>query len=75
MAQFEHYEVWILDVDDWMLKSSWRDLEVGLAAARALPGPVRIIRAVYDGESAVEKNVVVELGPPKDHPPGLSDPK
>jgi hypothetical protein len=75
MAQFEHYEVWIQDVGDWALKSSWRDLEVGLAAARALAGPVRIIRAVYDGGVAVEKNVVVELGAPKGHPPELSEPK
>jgi hypothetical protein len=75
MAQCEHYEVWILDVGDWMLKSSWRDLEVGLAAARALPGPVRIIRAVFDGEGAVERNVVVELGAPQSQPAGLSDSK
>ncbi len=73
MAQCEHYEVWILDVGDWMLKSSWRNLEVGLAAARALAAPVRIIRAVYDGEVAVERNVVVELGAPKGQQPSLSD--
>jgi len=62
MAQYEHYEVWILHVGDWMLKSSWRDLEVGLAAARTLAGPVRIIHAVYEGDVAVERKVVVELG-------------
>jgi hypothetical protein len=75
MAQFEHYEVWILDVSDWMLKSSWRELEVGLAAARALPGPVRIMRAVFDGNGAVERNVVVELGAPKGHSAVLNDAK
>jgi hypothetical protein len=62
MPQYEHYEVWILDVDHWMLKSSWRDPELGLAAARALSGPVRIIRAVYDGDVVVERQVVVEMG-------------
>jgi hypothetical protein len=69
MAQCEHYEVWIRDVGDWMLKSSWRNLDVGLAAARALAGPVRIIRAVYNGEGTVERDVVVELGAPEGHPP------
>ena len=54
-----------------MLKSSWRDFEVGLAAARALSGPVRIMCAVYDGGTAVERNVVVELGGNGgDHEPG-----
>jgi hypothetical protein len=62
MAQHQQYEIWILNVGDWMLKSSWRDFEVGLAAARALSGPVRIMCAVYDGGAAVERNVVVELG-------------
>jgi len=62
MPHYEHFEIWILDTGDWMLKSSWRDLEVGLAAARALTGQVRIVRAVYDGGPAVERHVVVELG-------------
>jgi len=62
MAQHQQYEVWIPNGGDWMLKSSWRDFEVGLAAARALSGPVRIMCAVYDGDAVVERNVVVELG-------------
>lgn len=62
MPQYEHYEIWILEVGDWMLKSCWRELEVGLAAARALTGPVRIIHAVYEGDVAVERKIVVELG-------------
>ena len=62
MAQYQQYEIWIPNAGDWMLKSSWRDFEVGLAAARALSGPVRIMCAVYDGGAAVERNVVVELG-------------
>ncbi len=62
MPRYEHYEIWILDVGDWMLKSCWRELDVGLAVARALTGPVRIIRAVGDGGVAVERQVVVELG-------------
>jgi len=62
MAQHQQYEIWIPNAGDWMLKSSWRDFEVGLAAARALSGPVRIMCAVYDGNAAVERNVVVELG-------------
>ena len=62
MAQNQQYEVWILDGGDWTLKSSWRDFEVGVAAARALSGPVRIMCAAYNGNAAVERNVVVELG-------------
>lgn len=70
MAQYQQYEIWILNIGVWSLKSSWRDFEVGLAAARALSGPVRILRAVYDGNTAVERNVVVELGGTgRDHPP------
>jgi len=62
MAQYQQYEIWILNVGDWILKSAWRDFEVGLAAARALSGPVRIMRAVYDDDAGVERSVVVELG-------------
>ncbi len=62
MAQYQQYEIWILNVGDWILKSAWRDFEVGLAAARALSGPVRIMRAVYDDDGTVERSVVVELG-------------
>jgi len=62
MPQHEHYEIWILDGGDWTLKSCWREVGVGLAAARALPGPVRIIRAIYDAGVAAERQVVAELG-------------
>jgi len=62
MSQHEYYEIWIRPVGDWMLKSSWRELEVGLAAARALTGPVRVVRAVYNGSAAIDRQVVVELG-------------
>jgi len=62
MPQYEHYEIWILDGGDWTLKSCWREVEVGLAAARALPGRVRIVRALGDGSAAVERQVVAELG-------------
>ena len=68
MAQHPQYEIWILNGGDWVLKSSWRDFDVGLAAARALSGPVRIMCAVYNGNATVERNVVVELGGTgKDH--------
>jgi len=62
MAQHPQYEIWISNGGDWVLKSSWRDFDVGLAAARALSGPVRIMCAVYNGNATVERNVVVELG-------------
>ena len=45
-----------------MLKSCWRELDVGLAVARALTGPVRIIRAVGDDGVATERQVVLEVG-------------
>ena len=61
MAQSEQYEVWIWGADRWTLKSSWRDLEVGLAAASAHNGPVRIIRALYEDDAVVEKSVIAEL--------------
>jgi len=67
MAQSEQYEVWIWGADRWTLKSSWRDLEVGLAAASAHNGPVRIIRVLYEDDAVVEKSVIAELrAPPKD---------
>ena len=62
MPPYEHYEIWVLDVGDWVLKSCWRELDVGLAVARALTGPVRIIRAVGDDGVAVERQVVLEVG-------------
>ena len=70
MPQYEHYEIWILEGRDWTLKSCWREVEVGLAAARALPGPVRIVRAVYDAGAATERQEVAELGTTREGPSG-----
>jgi len=76
MVQDQQYEIWILDVGEWVLKSCWRDFEIGLAAARALSGPVRILLAEYDGDAGVERSVVVELGgTAADHRPALSEPR
>jgi hypothetical protein len=61
MAQYEQYEVWILDGGEWTFKSSWRDFEVGWAVARAHTVPVRLIRAVYSGDVVLESNVIAEL--------------
>ena len=61
MGQYEHYEVWILDTGEWVHKSTWRDLEVGWAVARAHAGPVRIISATYEDDEEVERKVIAEL--------------
>ena len=61
MGKYEHYEVWILDAGAWAHKSTWRDLEVGWAVARAHAGPVCIIRAMYEDDEEVERKVIAEL--------------
>jgi len=61
MAQYEHYEVWVLGIGKWTRKSSWRDFEVAWAVASAHAGPVRIIRAMYENGTEVERKIVGEL--------------
>jgi hypothetical protein len=61
MERFEHYEVWILDAGKWTCKSIWRDLELGQAVAYAHAGPVRIVRAGYEGNVEIERAVVETL--------------
>jgi len=61
MAQDQQYEIWVLN-GEWVFRSSWRDFEVGLAAARSLSGPVRIMSVSYNEGEVVERSIVVELG-------------
>jgi len=75
MAQDQQYEIWTRDVSDWVLKSSWRDFEIAVAAARARSGPVRIVLAEYHTSTAPGRSVVVELGvPSEDHQPAVTQP-
>jgi hypothetical protein len=61
MAQSEEYEIWILENGKWGLKAWSRDFEVGWAVARTYTTPVRILRAVFNGTSVAERNLVAEL--------------
>ena len=61
MTQYEHYEVWVLDIGEWTLKSSWQGFEVAWAVARVHAGPVHIVRARYESGKEVERKIVAEL--------------
>jgi hypothetical protein len=57
----EHYEVWVLDIGEWTLKSSWRDFELAWTVARVHAGPVRIARAMCEDGQEIERKIVAEL--------------
>jgi len=66
MAQKQQYEIWTREVGDWVCKSSWRDFEIAVTAARARSGPVRIVLAEYQSGAAPGRSVVVEMGVPSE---------
>jgi len=69
MTRWEQFEVWIPEgTADWRLKSSWHDLQVAWAAARARTGPVRLVLAKYEGSKAIEKRVIAEVGAMRSEP-------
>ena len=65
----EHYEVWVLETEEWTLKSCWRDFELAWTVAEVRSGPVWIVEAKYEHGKEVERVTIVELRMPKDADP------
>jgi hypothetical protein len=65
----EHYEVWVLETEEWTLNSCWRDFEIAWTVAEVRSGPVQIVGAKYEHGKEVERKTVVELRMPKEVDP------
>ncbi len=62
MARWEQYEVWALHGDEWTLVSSFSELEVAAAVARARRERVRLLRVVFEDSERAEEQVLLEIG-------------
>lgn len=68
MARWEQFEVWRLSGTRWEMVASFPDFDVANAVARKRSSHVRLIHAVYDDNTVVEKEVLIELGAPRENP-------
>ena len=55
-------EIWISVNDKWQLAAAFAELDLASAMAKNYTGNMRLIHAVYEGDLAVHKDVLVELG-------------
>jgi hypothetical protein len=62
MVRWEQYEVWVCAADHWQLVCSFVDIEIALAVISARKGPVRLLRAVFEGAKRLEEHTLIEIG-------------
>jgi hypothetical protein len=62
MARFEQFEVWELNRGKGELIAAFRDFEVANVLARRRTYRVRLMRVVYEGDKAVQQDVLTEIG-------------
>ena len=68
MAHWENFEVWRLSGERWELVGYFPNFDMANAVVRNRTSRVRLIHAVYDDSTVVEKEVLMELGSPREHP-------
>lgn len=68
MAHWEQFEVWRLAGDRWELVACFHEFDLANAVVRNRSSRVRLIHAVYDDNRVIEKEVLMELGEPREHP-------
>jgi hypothetical protein len=68
VAQWEQFEVWRLNGERWELVASFPEFEIANAVARKRSRDVRLIHAVYDGGTLIQKKVLLDLGVPRERP-------
>ena len=60
--------MWRLNGERWELVASFHDFDLANALASRRSSRVRLIHAVYDENTVVEKEVLMELGAPREKP-------
>ena len=68
VAHWEQFEVWRLHENRWELVGYFPDFDMANAVVRNRTARVRLIHALYEDSTVVEKKVLMELGAPREHP-------
>lgn len=68
MAHWENFEVWRLNGDRWELVGYFPDFDTANAVVRKRSNRVRLVHAVYEDSTVIEKEVLMELGAPREQP-------
>jgi hypothetical protein len=68
VAHWEQYEVWRLNENRWELVGYFPDFDMANAVVRNRTNRVRLIHAIYEDSTVIEKEVLMELGAPREHP-------
>ena len=62
MARFQQFEVWRMTDGKWQLIASFDDFDIAHAVATNHRDHIRLLRVTYDGDTAVEQEVIAEIG-------------
>src|SRR5579885_1343619 len=62
LARFEQYELWEFNHGRWELVASFRDFEIANVLAHRRQYRVRLMHVVYEGNTAVQQDVLSEIG-------------
>lgn len=62
MERFEQFEVWESNNGKWSLIGAFRDFDIANALAHRRSYRVRLTRAVYQDNQAVQQDVLTEIG-------------
>jgi hypothetical protein len=70
MPRWEQYEVWAMNGEKWELVASFMEFDVANAVSknRSGGGGVRLIHAVYEGNTLVKQDVIAEVGKTRQEP-------
>jgi hypothetical protein len=62
VTRFEQFEVWEFNHRKWEPVASFRDFEIANVLAHRRTYRVRLMHVVYEGNTAVEQDVLTEIG-------------
>jgi hypothetical protein len=68
VAHWEQFEVWRLNGERWELVGYFADFDMANAVVRNRTNRVRLIHAIYEDSTVIEKEVLMELGAPREQP-------
>jgi hypothetical protein len=62
LERFEQYEVWEQNRGKWEMVAAFREFEIASSLAHKRTYRVRLMRVVYEGNKAVQQDVLTEIG-------------
>jgi hypothetical protein len=68
MARFEQFEIWEFNQGRWDFIASFTDFDVAHVMASKRRYRVRLMHMVYEDGSAVDQQVLSEIGATRDEP-------